>query len=62
MTVEKVSPAVMRAIRREEFEERAAIIEFCSGKTITRKQAEEISAALMDLSEDEVEFLMGANP
>lgn len=46
--------------QQEAFEERAAIIQFCSGiPTMTREQAEKIAAEQLDLTDDEAEFLMG---
>lgn len=46
--------------KREAFEERAAIIEYCSDRAIPRREAERIAARQMGLSDDEAEFLMGA--
>lgn len=46
--------------QKEAWEERAAIIEFCSRAGMTRREAEQIAAEQLGLSEDEVEFLMGA--
>jgi hypothetical protein len=48
------------ADKKESFEERAAIIEYCSERAIPRREAERIAARQMGLSEDEVEFLMGS--
>ena len=46
--------------QKEAFDERAAIIQFCSGlPTITREQAEKLAADQMGLTDDEAEFLMG---
>ena len=47
--------------QQEAFEERAAIIQFCSGlPTMTREQAEKLAAEQMGLTDDEAELLMGA--
>lgn len=46
--------------RQEAFEERAAIIEFCSYYAIPRREAETIAAAQMRMTDDEAEFLMGS--
>ncbi len=47
--------------QKEAFDERAAIIQFCSGlPTITREQAEKLAADQMGLTDDEAEFLMGS--
>ena len=44
---------------REAIEERAAIIQFCSGREISREESERIAAAQMGIDEEEMEFLMG---
>lgn len=44
---------------REAIEERAAIIQFCSGREISRAASERIAAAQMGIDEEEIEFLMG---
>lgn len=44
--------------RREGFEERAAIIQFCSGREISRAESERIAAEQMGIDEEEMEFLM----
>ena len=44
---------------REAIEERAAIIQFCSGREISREESERIAAAQMGIHEEEMEFLMG---
>ena len=44
---------------REAIEERAAIIQFCSGREISRSESERIAAAQMGIDEEEMEFLMG---
>lgn len=44
---------------REALEERAAIIQFCSGREISRAASERIAAAQMGIDEEEIEFLMG---
>ena len=46
---------------REAFEERAAIIEFGSGRPVGRRDAEAIAADQMALTDDEIEFLQGAH-
>ena len=46
---------------REALEERAAIIQFCSGREISRAESERIAAAQMGVNEEEMEFLMGEN-
>ena len=47
--------------QREAFIERAAIIQFCSGiPSMTREESERIAAEQMELTDDEAEFLMGA--
>jgi hypothetical protein len=46
---------------QEAFNERAAIIQFCSGvPAMTREESERIASAQMALTDDEAEFLMGA--
>ena len=45
---------------REAIEERAAIIQWCSGREISRAESERIAAAQMGIDEEEMEFLMGA--
>ena len=45
--------------RQDDFEERAAIIQFCSGREISRAESERIAAEQMGISEEEMEFLMG---
>ena len=45
--------------RQEDFEERAAIIQFCSGREISRAESERMAAEQMGISEEEMEFLMG---
>ncbi len=49
----------MNEDQKEAFEERAAIIEYCTGAGMTRREAEQIAAEQMGL-EDEDEFLMGS--
>ena len=44
---------------REAIEERAAIIQFCSGREISRAESERIAAEQMGIDEEEMEFLMG---
>ncbi len=44
----------------EIFEERAAIIQWCSGREISRSESERIAAAQIGIDEEEMEFLMGA--
>lgn len=44
---------------REALEERAAIIQFCSGREISRADSERIAAEQMGIDENEMEFLMG---
>ena len=44
---------------REAIEERAAIIQFCSGREISRAASERIAAEQMGIDENEMEFLMG---
>ena len=44
---------------REAIEERSAIIQFCSGREISREESERIAAAQMGIDEEEMEFLMG---
>jgi hypothetical protein len=51
---------VMTPDRVEEFEERAAIIEFESGEHISRQASEKLAAEYLQLTEDEIEFLQGA--
>ena len=47
--------------QQEAFEEREAIIQFSSGlPTMTREQAEKLSAEQMGMTDDEAAFLMGA--
>jgi hypothetical protein len=46
---------------REAFEERAAIIQFCTGVGMTRSEAEKIAAEQMGLTEDDAEFSIGRN-
>ncbi|MBK8113436.1 MAG: hypothetical protein IPK44_02315 [Candidatus Accumulibacter sp.] len=46
-------------IEREALEERAAIIQFCSGREISRAESERMAAEQMGISEEEMEFLMG---
>ena len=47
--------------QQEAFEERAAIIQFCSGlPTMTCEQAEKLAAEQMGMTDDEAAFLMGA--
>ena len=48
--------------RIEQFEERAAIIEFESGEHISRQVSEKLAAEYLKLTEeeDEIEFLQGA--
>lgn len=46
--------------RVEEFEERAAIIEFESGEHISRQASEKLAAEYLQLTEDEIEFLQGS--
>ena len=55
MKCEKISDE-----RREEFEERAAIIEFESGCYVPRAEAERIAGQHRGLSDDEIEFLQGS--
>jgi hypothetical protein len=43
----------------EALEERAAIIQFCSGREISRAESERMAAEQMGISEEEMEFLMG---
>jgi hypothetical protein len=43
----------------EALEERAAIIQFCSGREISRAESERIAAEQMGIDEEEMEFLMG---
>lgn len=50
----------MTADQKEAFEERSAIIQYCTNAGLTRREAERIAAEQMGLSEDEVDFLMGA--
>ncbi len=45
--------------RIEQFEERAAIIEFESGEHISRQASEKLAAEYLQLTEDEIEFLQG---
>lgn len=45
--------------RQEDFEERASIIQFCSGREISRAESERMAAEQMGISEEEMEFLMG---
>lgn len=46
---------------QEAFNERAAIIQFCSGvPAMTREESDRIASAQMALTDDEAEFLMGA--
>ena len=47
--------------RQDDFEERAAIIQFCSGREISRAESERIAAEQMGIDEGEMEFLMGEN-
>lgn len=44
--------------QKEAWEERAAIIQFCTGSGMTRREAEQIAAAQMGLSEEEARPLM----
>ena len=46
--------------RIEQFEERAAIIEFESGEHISRQVSEKLAAEYLKLTEDEIEFLQGS--
>jgi hypothetical protein len=47
--------------QKEAFEERAAIIQFGSGiPSMTREESERTAAEQMGLTDDEAEFLMGA--
>ena len=46
--------------RIEQFEERAASIEFESGEHISRQASEKLAAEYLQLTEDEIEFLQGA--
>lgn len=46
--------------QKEAFEERAAIIQYCTGAGMTRREAEQIAAEQMGLSDDEIEFVRGA--
>ena len=46
--------------QREAFEERAAIIQYCTGAGMTRREAEQIASEQMGLTEDDAEFLQGA--
>ena len=43
----------------EALEERAAIIQFCRGREISRAESERMAAEQMGISEEEMEFLMG---
>lgn len=49
------------ADKKESFEERAAIIEYCSERAIPRREAERIAARQMGLTDDDAEFLMWVN-
>lgn len=51
----------MTADQQEAFEERAAIIQFCTSAGMTRMEVERLAAERLGLSEDEAEFLMGSN-
>lgn len=44
---------------REALEERAAIIQFCSGCEISRADSERIAAAQIGIDAEEMEFLIG---
>ena len=47
--------------QKEAFDERAAIIQFCSGlPTMTREHPATLAAEQMGLTDDEAEFLMGS--
>jgi len=46
--------------RIEQFEERAAIIEFESGEHISRQASEKLAAEYLQLTDDEIEFLQGS--
>jgi len=43
----------------EALEELSAIIQFCSGREISRADSERIAAEQMGIDEEEIEFLMG---
>lgn len=47
--------------QREAFDERAAIIEFCSGSGMTRREAECLAAEQMGLSNADIQHLRSAN-
>ena len=47
--------------QREAFEERAAIIQYCTGAGMTRREAEQIASEQMGLSDDEIEFVQGTD-
>ena len=53
MICEKISDDL-----REEFEERAAIIE--EGCKVSRAEAEMMAAEQLDMTDDEIEFLQGS--
>jgi len=45
--------------QKEAWEERAAIIQFCTRAGMTRREAEHIAAEQMGLIDDEIEFVQG---
>jgi len=47
--------------QREAWEERAAIIQYCTAAGMPRREAEQIAAEQMGLSDDEIEFVQGAD-
>lgn len=47
--------------QKEAFEERAAIIQYCTGAGMTRSEAEQIASEQMGLSDDEIEFVQGTD-
>lgn len=47
--------------QREAFEERAAIIQFCGGRYVTRREAECLAAEQMGLSNADIQHLRSAN-
>jgi hypothetical protein len=47
--------------QREAWEERAAIIQYCTGAGMTRREAEQIASEQMGLNDDDIEFVQGTD-